>query len=99
MPRRLGTAVAVRVARLVYSRWEALAPTERDRLAALADDVKQRALDVRGQVDDGQAERELEQASTELADALGADEVAALRAELKRELDRVERDQRAGRAA
>jgi hypothetical protein len=95
MANGLGAAVGVRLARVLYRRWESLLPAERERLASLADDVKQRALDVRGQVDGGLAERGLEQASGELADALGADEVAELRAELKRELDRVERERRA----
>lgn len=99
MARALGSAVAVRVARLLYRRWEALTPPERQRLEPLAKDVKERALEVRGRVDTGEAERELELASTELAAALGADEVAELRAELRRELERVERDQRARRAA
>jgi len=91
--------VAVRIARLLYRRWESLAPDERQRLEPLAGDVKERALEVRGQVDDGTAERELEQASTELAEAMGADEVAELRAELKRELERMDREQRTRRAA
>ena len=83
--------VGVRIARMLYRRWEALAPPEQAPLAPLAHDVKQRALDVRGAVDDGQAERELERASTQLAEALGADEVEALRQELRRELDRMSR--------
>jgi hypothetical protein len=94
MPKGLGAAVAVRIARMLYQRWEALAPAERKPLEPLAEDVKQRALDVRGTVDDGVAERELEEATSELAEALGADEVAALREELRRELERVERQQR-----
>ena len=99
MARALGSAVAVRVARLLYRRWEALAPGDREPLERLARDVKERALEVRGKLDDGQAERELELASAELAAALGADEVAELRDELRRELERVEREQRARRAA
>lgn len=99
MPRPIGTAVAVRVARLLYSRWESLTPAEREKLGPLARDVKERALEVRGKVDDGSAETELEAASSELAAALGADEVAELRAELRRELERVEREQRARPAA
>ena len=94
-----GTTVAVRIARLLYRRWEALAPSEREQLSTLAGNVKERALEVRGKVDDGTAERELELASTELAEAIGADEVAELRAQLKRELERVDREQRARRAA
>ena len=50
-------------------------------------------------MDDGTAERELEHANTELAEALGADEVADLRSELRRELERVDREQRTRRAA
>ena len=99
MAKALGAAVAVRVARLLYRQWESLAPGERERFESLAQDVKERALEVRGKVDGGEAERELELASTELAAALGAEEVAELRSELRRELERVERDQRAGRAA
>ncbi len=99
MANNFGAAVAVRIARLLYRRWEALAPPERERLSELAGNVKERALEVRGQVDDGTAERELEQASSELAEAMGADEVAELRAQLRRELERVEREQRARNAA
>ena len=99
MANTFGTTVAVRIARLLYRRWEALGPVERERLEALAGNVKERALEVRGKVDDGTAERELERASTELAEALGADEVAELREQLKRELERMDREQRARRAA
>ena len=99
MANAFGTSVAVRIARLLYRRWEALAPAERERLEELAGTVKERALEVRGKVDDGTAERELERASTELAEAMGADEIAELRAQLRRELERVDRQQRARRAA
>ena len=99
MPNKFGTAVAVRIARVLYRRWEALSPEERKPLESLADNVKDRALAVRGEVDDGAAERELERASTELAEALGADEVAELREQLRRELERVDREQRIRRAA
>jgi hypothetical protein len=99
MANSFGTSVAVRIARLLYRRWEGLTPDERKRLEPLAGDVKERALEVRGKVDDGTAERELERASTELAEAMGADEVAELRAELKRELERMDRELRARRAA
>ena len=60
MAKSFGTSVAVRIARLLYRRWEGLAPAERERLEALAGNVKERALEVRGKVDDGTAERELE---------------------------------------
>ena len=99
MANSFGASVAVRIARLLYRRWEGLAPEERERLGTLAGDVKERALEVRGKVDDGTAEQELERASTELAEAMGADEVAELREELRRELERLDRDQRARRAA
>ncbi len=99
MANSFGASVAVRIARLLYRRWEGLAPDERKRLEPLAGDVKERALEVRGKVDDGTAERELDRASTELAEAMGADEVAELRAELKRELERMDRELRARRAA
>lgn len=99
MASRFGTSVAVRIARLLYRRWEQMPPGDRDRLEALAGSVKERALEVRGKVDDGTAERELERASTELAEAMGADEVAELRAQLKHELERMDREQRQRRAA
>jgi hypothetical protein len=99
MASKFGASVGVRVARLLYRRWEKLAPPERDRLEALAGNVKERALEVRGQVDDGTAERELEAVSTELAQAMGADEIAELRAQLRRELERVDREQRKRPAA
>ena len=99
MAKSFGTSVAVRIARLLYRRWEALAPAEREPLEALAGNVKERALEVRGKVDDGTAERELDRASTELAEAMGAEEVADLRSQLKRELERMDREHRARRAA
>lgn len=99
MASSFGTSVAVRIARLLYRRWEGMPPEERERLGVLAGDVKERALEVRGKVDDGTAERELELASTELAEAMGADEVAELREELRLELERMDREQRARRAA
>ncbi len=99
MANSFGASVAVRIARLLYRRWESLTPEERERLGPLAGDVKERALEVRGKVDDGTAERELERVSTELAEAMGADEVAELREELRCELERMDREQRARRAA
>jgi len=99
MASKFGAAVGVRIARLLYRRWEALAPAERERLETLAGNVKERALEVRGKVDDGTAERELEEASVELAEAMGDDEVAELRVQLRQELERMDREQRARRAA
>ena len=99
MAKSFGAALGVRIARMLYRRWEALAPAERERLSSLAGNVKERALEVRGKVDDGAAEHELELASTELAHAMGDDEVAELRAQLRHELERVEREQRTRDAA
>ena len=99
MASKFGPIIGVRIARLLYHRWERLSLADRERLEPLAGNVKECALDVRGKVDDGAAERELERASTELAEALGADEVAELREQLRRELERVEREQRTHRAA
>jgi hypothetical protein len=87
MANSFGASVAVRIARLLYRHWEGLAPEERQRLEPLAGDVKERALEVRGKVDDGRAERELEHASSELAPQLLA------------QLERMDREQRARRAA
>jgi hypothetical protein len=99
MANPFGARVSVRVARLLYWRWESLAPSEREPLEPLAADLKERALEVRGKVDDGQAARDLEAATAELAEAMGADEVAELREQLRRELERAERRQRERPAA
>lgn len=106
---RLGASVAVRVARVLYSRWERLGPAEREQLGPLADELKERALELRGSADREDAARHLGEASRNLAEALGdsaaadpdvaPDEVAALRADLRRELERVERQGGADRAA
>lgn len=99
MAKNFGVGVGVRVARLLYRRWEALAPSERDPLEPLAADLKERALEARGKLDGGRAARELEEATAELAEAMGPDEVAELRAQLKRELARAEQRQRERPAA
>jgi hypothetical protein len=70
MAKRFASFVAVRAARILYRRWEGLEPAARRPLEPLAEDVKNRALDLRGVVDDGSAERELEVARAELAEAL-----------------------------
>lgn len=102
MPRRsrAGVVVAVRVARALYQRWEGLAPGQRAPLASLAGDVKERALELRGSADPDGARHGLGSASRDLAQALGdaaardpelsATDVNALRAELRRELERLE---------
>jgi hypothetical protein len=93
------TAVGVRVARTLYARWRTLAPAQRRRIAPLAEDAKERALELRGAGDQGAAQRELAEANETLAAAIvetaEADpeldelEVRRLREDLRRELDRL----------
>jgi hypothetical protein len=88
-----------RVARGLYGRWRRMSTPERKRLERLADDVKERALELRGTPDPDGAGRDLEQASERLADAMveSADadpevtdaEVEELRGDLARELERL----------
>ena len=87
------------VARSLHGRWRRLSVPARERLEPLADDVRVRALDVRGSADPETDGRDLEQASRRLADAMIDDaagdpevsdiEVRDLRAELARELERL----------
>jgi hypothetical protein len=101
-PRRLlGNALlsGVDVARSLHGRWRQLSADDRARLEPLAADVKERALDVRGESDPDIAGRELNDASERLAtamvDAAEADpeisdiEVRELRSDLQRELERL----------
>src|SRR5919197_2838483 len=91
--------LGVRVARALYGRWRALAPSARERLAPLAEDAKRAALEARGAADRRAAQRELNEASETLAAALvesaEADpevdelEVRRLREDLRRELERL----------
>ena len=96
------TAVlGVHVTRSLYGRWRRMSGAARQRLEPLAEDVKERALDLRGLVDPSEAERDLRAANERLADAMvetaAADpevsevEVRELRDDLARELDRLER--------
>jgi len=92
-------ALAVRVTRSLYVRWHTLPAAERDRIEPLAEDAKRSALDLRGAVNREQAEAELRAASETLAAALVESaehdpevdeaEVRQLRADLRRELERV----------
>jgi hypothetical protein len=92
-------ALGVRVARSLYSRWRVLPEADRRRIGPLAEDLKQRALDVRGDPDRAQAGQDLRAANETFAAALvetaeadpeiGADEVHELREELRRELERL----------
>jgi hypothetical protein len=92
-------SLPVRLARTLHSRWLRMGEDERERLAPLARDARDRALDLRGSADREQAERELKAANESLAAAIVASaeadpevdevEVAGLRADLRRELDRL----------
>jgi hypothetical protein len=98
----IGTLLALKVAHSVYRRWERLSETERGRLGALADEVKQRALDLRGRLDRHAAAEELDHASDNLAAALaaggdvalGRDEIESLRRALASELERTSAERR-----
>jgi uncharacterized membrane protein YebE (DUF533 family) len=94
-----GAAIGVRVARSLYGRWRLLPAADRERIASFAEDAKEKALSVRGASDPTQAQAELRDASETLAAALvetaesdpeiDTDEVAELREELRRELERL----------
>jgi hypothetical protein len=92
-------ALGVRVARSLHGRWRRLPATDRLRLAPLAGDAKERALELRGAADKDAAERDLRAANESLAAALielaEADpeideiDVRDLRDDLRRELERL----------
>jgi hypothetical protein len=92
-------AAGIRVARALYSRWRLLPQGDRERIAPLAEDAKDKALSLRGAGDRPRAEAELRAASETLAAALvetaeadpEADEaeVRQLREDLRRELERL----------
>jgi hypothetical protein len=98
---RLADAASLgfRVARGLHGRWRKMAAPQRKRLEGLADDVKERALELRGAGDPEGAGRDLNLASERLAAAMveaaqGDPEVpdaqvAELRDDLARELDRL----------
>ncbi len=96
---RGATTLGVQVARSVYGRWRRMPAARRAKLEGLAANVKERALDLRGEPDRQSAGQELRVANERLADAIvesaAADpeiteiEVRDLRAELARELDRL----------
>ena len=91
--------LGVRVARALYGRWRRMKAAEREPLGPLAEDVKERALDLRGATDRAAAGRDLEQAEERLAAAMVESaesdpdisevEVGRLREDLARELDRL----------
>ena len=92
-------ALGVRVARSLYGRWRILPATDRSRIEPLAEDAKDRALELRGASDPEAAGRDLRAAAESLAAALieTAEEdpeleevdVQALRDDLRRELERL----------
>ena len=94
-------ALGVRVARGLYARWRDLPATDRARIAGYAEDAKEKALALRGASEPGRAaaEADLHAANETLAAALvetaeadpelAAEEVHALREDLRRELDRL----------
>ena len=95
-----GTVVlGVHVARSLYGRWRRMSGTARQALEPLAEDVKERALDLRGEPDPREAEQGLREANRRLVDAMvesaAADpevsevEVRELRDDLARELERL----------
>ena len=92
-------ALGVRVARSLYGRWRVLPDQDRRRLEGLAEDLKHRALELRGASDSERANEGFLAANETLAAALvetatanpavGEDEVLQLRSDLKRELERL----------
>jgi hypothetical protein len=90
---------AIRVARSLYGRWRALPRADRERIAPLAEDTKEKALSLRGASDPSRAEADLRGANETLAAALvetaeadpevDEEEVRRLREDLRRELDRL----------
>ena len=94
-------ALGIRVARSLYGRWRVLPAPERERLAGVAEDAKDKALALRGAAapQRAEAEAQLRDASESLAGALvetaesdpeiPAAEVDALRDDLRRELERL----------
>lgn len=94
-----GAAVGVRVARTLHGRWRLLPEGDRRRIAALAHDTKEKALDLRGAGDRAKAEADLRAANETLAAALvetaesdpdvAGEDVDLLREELRLELERL----------
>jgi hypothetical protein len=94
-----GTALGIRVARTLYSRWRLLPEADRRRIESLAEDLKAQALALRGATDMDKAEADLRDANEVFAAALvetaeadpelDAVEVHELREDLRRELERL----------
>lgn len=99
-PRQIvATLLGVRVARTLHGRWRRMSAQDRQRLEPLADEVRERALDLRGTSDPEAAGLQLRDANVKLADAMvesaqadpdvSATEVVQLREDLSRELERL----------
>lgn len=96
---RGATTLGAQVARSVYERWRRLPAARREKLAGLAANVRERALDSRGEAARHTPGQQPRQPGERLADPMArpaaADpgvsdvEVRDLRAELARELDRL----------
>ena len=92
-------AIGVRVARSLYGRWRLLPPADRERIAAFAEDTKEKALSLRGASDRDRAEDDLRASTETLAAALvetaesdpelEPEDVRELREDLRRELARL----------
>jgi hypothetical protein len=93
------SAIGVRVARSLYGRWRLLPAADRERIAAFAEDAKEKALSLRGSSNRAQAEADLRASTETLAAALvetaesdpdvAAEDVQQWRDDLRRELDRL----------
>ena len=94
-----GAAMGVRVARMLHGRWRLLPEADRNRIARIAHDTKEKALGLRGADDRERAEADLRAANETLAAALvetaesdpdvAQEDVDLLREELRRELERL----------
>jgi hypothetical protein len=93
------SAIGVRVARSLHNRWRLLPEADRERIAAFAEDAKEKALSLRGATDRDRAEADLRASSETLAAALietaesdpevAPEDVHELREDLRRELARL----------
>jgi hypothetical protein len=93
------SAIGVRVARSLYGHWRLLPEADRARIAAFAEDTKEKALSLRGSSDRARAEEDLRTSSETLAAALVEtaesdpelvpEDVERLRDDLRRELGRL----------
>jgi len=93
------TVLGIRVARSLHGRWRLLPEPQRRAIELLAQDLRTKALDLRGASDPRRAEEELRASNEGFATALvetaeadpevGEREVRELRGELQRELARL----------